>query len=208
MNNAFTAPASFIRNVRNRAPLKTISENWGRSIGYYGDADESTRIYRAILVYIEQGMGKASPLFEGVRAFIEKVQPRSMHYIVLPMSFGDDEALHHDGKAIRVTSGLNRLTGRKFLETCVSVAGDEPAERPYIPVLFPKTDYRSLYQGKVAVDRNDLLIFLNNDSSLQFSEKAGSAARRYRKQAVVVDYREGDSATWSFLPQDIRMVDF
>lgn len=198
-----TPPASFIRTVRSRAPLKTISENWGRRLGCYGDEDECTRLYRAVLVYIEQGLGAAAPLFEAVSTFIDKVQPATLHYVVLPLAFGNDDVLHHDGKAIALQGGFRYSAGRKFVETCVRVAGETAVERPYVPALFPPTDLRGLYQGKVSVDRNDLLLFLVRTAPPVFSPPAAAAVRRFRKQAVVVEYESEAHAEWSFLVEPV-----
>lgn len=197
-----TPSPSLVRKIRERAPTKTISENWGRTGGYYGDSDESTRIYRAVLVYIEQGLGAAQPLFEAVRKVIDKVQPNNVRYIVIPVAYGDDGQLHHGGRPIPVHGELRFTAGRVFLETCMKVSGDIAVERPYVPALYPKTDIRSLYQGKIAVDRNDLLLFITRTAPLMFAAQAVAKVRRCRKQAVVVSYDGAENAEWSFLTTD------
>jgi hypothetical protein len=51
------APSMVVRQARNRAPIRTTSENRGRSSENYGDEDSSTAGYGSALLYVRKRRG-------------------------------------------------------------------------------------------------------------------------------------------------------
>ncbi len=201
-DRAIMPPSGLRGRLGRHAPLKTTGENWGRRGGFYGESDSSTRIYRCVLLYIEQGLGGETALFEAIARLLDRVQPYGYSYNLLPLGYGDGEALVHDRRAIPVRFKIIPSQKNAFLETCAKVAGGAAVDDPVVPSLFPKTDLRSLYTGKVAVDRNDLLIFVRRAGRLVFSEQATAKARRYRRQ--ILDVAVGiDGVEWTYPLNDI-----
>ncbi len=99
-SSAFAAPYRIIRRIRNYAPSRTISENWGRSGGFYGDEDETTSGYESVLIYVRRGLGRPE-IIAPVIEFALKVQREySARWTLIPLSYGWSDELKHMGTDI------------------------------------------------------------------------------------------------------------
>jgi len=50
------------------------------------------------------------------------------------------------------------------------ISGNNTVRQAIIPELFPKTDMRSLYSGKIKIEKDDLLIIIGRKNEVIFSE--------------------------------------
>ncbi len=192
--SAFAAPYQIIRRIRNYAPSRTISENWGRSGGFYGDADESTSGYESVLIYMRRGLGRPEIIAPVIEFALEVQREYSARWTFIPLSYGWGDELKHMGTDIV----MNRSMGAdKITPVLCQVAGDvvEPGTA-VVPKLFPRTDIRSLYQGKVRVTERDLLVFVDLEDGPRLAEGIRISGQMKRRFVVVSVGDALDRADW------------
>ena len=192
--SAFAAPYQIIRRIRNQAPSHTISENWGRSGGFYGDADESTSGYESVLIYMRRGLGRPEISAPVIEFALEVQREYSARWTLIPLSYGWGDELKHMGTDIV----MNRSTrADKITPVLCEVAGDvvEPGAA-VVSKLFPRTDIRSLYQGKVRVTERDLLVFVDFEDGPRLDEGIRMPGQMKRRTVVVSVSDSLDRADW------------
>jgi len=194
----FTAPWRIISKARSRAPSRTVSENWGRSIGYYGDADETTHGYEAVLLYVRKGLGHMEIILPVVR-FAFKVQNELRKpWTLVPLSYGWGDELKHLGTDIPIRYVNDSANNRYIAKDICKLAGQELESDPaVVPQLFPRTDVRSLYGGKVKVTGRDLVVFVDGDGQLALDAALLRGARVRARDIVRVSVSdERDGCEW------------
>lgn len=196
----FHAPTPVVRTARNRAPTSTISENWGRNFGYYGDEESSTSGYGSALLYVRKGLGRPD-IVEAAVHFIREVQRHTTRrWTLVPLSHGWSNGLRHLGTDVQMRRDMNGEVIKRLVADTCAMAGDDLDEgRALVTSLFPPTDIRSLYGGKKRVERSDLLVFVDL-APPEFAGGPLETARRMRRQVVLMTVgAERDSVGWGFL---------
>jgi hypothetical protein len=200
-NQPFSPPSGLYSKISQAAPTITISENDGRRGGYYGDSDEETRGYRAVLVYIQQGLGSQHDLVRSVVRLILKAQrDAGIKWALVPLSFGrEDDKLHHEGKYFDLGPSAGSAADSVITDTILRISGTDPSSMPaVIPELYPKADMRSLYGGKTRVDETDLLAVIGIKDQVWFAEQLrDSITYRMQKHILLVEL-EDKVAHWRF----------
>src|SRR6056297_3276963 len=97
MMENYKAPQLLASNIKQDAPDFTVE---GDRRGYYGGGyDETYASFESVLIYIQKGLANYSELIENVVRLALQVQQESgRKYPLIPMSFGKEEELTHDGK--------------------------------------------------------------------------------------------------------------
>jgi hypothetical protein len=192
--SAFAAPYQIIRRIRNQAPSRTISENWGRSGGFYGDEDESTSGYESVLIYVRRGLGRPEIIAPVIEFALEVQREYSARWTLIPLSYCWGDELKHMGTDIVMNQSMR---ADKITPVLCEVAGDvvEPGA-VVVPKLFPRTDIRSLYQGKVRVTDRDLLVFVDFEDGPQLAEGILISGQMRRRTVVVSVNEDLDAAEW------------
>lgn len=192
--SAFAAPYQIIRRIRNQAPSRTISENWGRSGGFYGDEDESTSGYDSVLIYVRRGLGRPEIIAPVIEFALEVQREYSARWTLIPLSYGWGDELKHMGTDIVMNRSMR---ADKITPVLCEVAGDvvEPGAA-VVPKLFPRTDIRSLYQGKVRVTDRDLLVFVDFEDGPWLAEGIRISGQMRRRTVVVRLNEAMDTAEW------------
>jgi len=208
----YKPPQSIVRKIMNEAPSNTTSENYGRKGGYLGDADESSRAYHSVLVYVQKGLGEELELLKQVVKLILRVQKDAgIKYPLLPMSFGWGEDLHHEKKYFDLDYLNDWMLDNKITKVLSRVSGSESGDTPaIIPALFPKTDNRSLYTGKIKVNYEDLLVIIGKKDEVFFNAKLKpKLTSKIRKHILFVEI-DNENIQWYFKnyePKYINVTD-
>ena len=64
-----------------------------------------------------------------------------------------------------------------------------------IPQLFPKTDMRSFYHGKIKIDKDDLLVIIGREDEVFLSESLQEKIRgKLKKQVLSVEIGQNEVA--------------
>lgn len=130
-----------------------------------GDA----RGYRAVIAYIQSGLGDQEELARQVLSTVAKVQnDYHLKYPVCLFSFGwDDSQLHHAGEA---RQGVYRSNTNDWVRELCDLAGNTSSQSPaVVPCLFPNA---RMYSRKTHVEKDDLLLFFCRDRDVRLHEQA------------------------------------
>lgn len=201
---AFDKPTqSLIRKIKQTAPSYSID---GYRRGYYGGGDEETSSsFESVLIYIQKGLGGYDELIKQVVRLIFKVQKDGTRkYPLIPMSFGDEPKLTHEGKYYDLGYLNDAYNDIKITKTLVRLSGTEKTDNAIIPELFPKTDTRSLYTGKTRVTENDLLVIIGKKDQVFFEQSLEpKLIIKIKKHILFVEIEE-DNINWiykNYLPE-------
>lgn len=191
----FAAPRHVVRSLRDRRPSRTTSENWGRPGGFYGDDDGTTSGYETALLYVRRGLGRPEIIKPVIKFILEVQREYSARWTLVPMSFGWGDQLKHMGTDIVMHCSM---FADEILAPLCKVAGDvvTPGEA-IVPVLFPGTDLRSLYGGKVKATERDMLVFVDLAGGPKLADDVTTTAKMRRQSAIVIVNETLDAATWT-----------
>ena len=197
--------SSLFLKIRNEAPSITVSENYGRSGGYYGDEDIETRGYRAVLIYIQLGLAGNIDLFLNTARLVLSVQKGAcIRYPLVPLGFGTGNKLIHEGKYFDLGFSNDYANDFKIAETLMRISGNEVGNIPsIIPELYPKAGIRNLYGGKARVDESDLLVFIGKKNEVAFSSVLGPKINSRIKRHILLVEIEEDKTNWNFINHNI-----
>ncbi len=181
-------PNRIIQKLKNSAPRYDVSENSGRRGGYYGDANESAAGYKSICIYVQNGLAEYAELFKEIAKGIFKIQSNNMRkYPLVVFGFGNTAKLQHEKKHFAFGYLNDSFNDSKVSQTIVRISGSTQCNPAIIPELFPKTDSRSLYTGKIKIEREDLLIIIGKENEIFFSETIKEKITdRLKKQILLV----------------------
>lgn len=199
-------PNNLFRKIRDEAPLITLSENYGRSGGYYGDEDSHTRGYRGVLIYIQKGLGNYSDLVLNTVKLILSVQSEvGKKYPLVPFCFGDGDKLKHEGKYFDLGYSNDRFNDRRIADVLLNLSGNEPGYIPaVITELFPRVGTKSLYHGKTGFDRDDLLVFIGRKDEVVFSRILKQKITYNIKKHMLFVEIETDRVNWKFKIRELK----
>jgi hypothetical protein len=206
----FTASWPIVRKARDRAPSRTVSENVGRRGGYHDGADVTTRGYQAIVLYVRKGLGRPEIILPVVKFVFEVQQELRKPWTLVPLSHGWGDELKHLGTDLPMRYVNESSRSEKITDQICGLAGqDLELGQVAVQQLFPRTDARSLYGGKIKVTRDDLLVFVDFEEGMEFDYrlrlKLGPAMQR---QVVLAEMTpELDQVTWVFAPKKIRIAE-
>jgi hypothetical protein len=157
MNDEFNKYALF-RYLKRYAPtLDGTGLRASRRLEGYLSSDSEINAYRAVMYYIEKGLGEHQKVIQQVIEEVAKVQNRDRYtgYANCLFSFGwTGEDLKHEGKAKHFSRKANSI---KLSQKLCLLAGTDPPEEPIlVRRLFPPANpYASLRK----VTSKDLLLF-------------------------------------------------
>ena len=194
----FTAPWRITSKAVSRAPSRTNSENWGRSIGYYGDEDDTTRGYEAVILYVRKGLGHLEIILPVIQFAFEVQRGLRKPWTLVPLSYGWGDELKHLGTDILIRYVNQDADSRHYAKDLCNLAGQElEPGTAVVKQLFPRTDIRSLYGGKTGVTRNDLLVFVDGEGQLALDPALLRRARVRARDIVQVSVSdERDGCEW------------
>jgi hypothetical protein len=162
-------PGQIILKLKNAAPSYDVSENYGRRMGFYGDADESASGYKSVCIYVQNGLSEQKDLFREVARGIFKIQIENRRkYPLVVFGFGQAIHLQHEGKYFDFGFLNDSTNVSKVAEAISRISGSVNCNPAIIPELFPITDIRSLYSGKTRIERGDLLIIIGREHEIFF----------------------------------------
>jgi len=160
------------------------------------NAEEDVHGYKAVVVYIQQGLGQHTELINRVLSAVASFQhDNRLQYLVCLFSFGwEDGKLHHAGQAHQAR--WNSLTDGWAEELATLAGTDVPMADPVVTQLFPLV-WPSL-GAKGRVSREDLLIFFCDQRTVKFSE------------SVATDYHHAfqKNTLWFFLGEEPLGIEY
>jgi hypothetical protein len=180
----------------------------GRRCGYYDEEDESTTGYDSVLVYVRKGLGDQE-ILEPVIDFILKVQQgMGKPWPLVPLSHGWGSELKHLGRGILMGNANDRFARTRVAQEVASLAGNQSDPgQSVISSLFPRTDSRSLYKGKVSVTTRDLLVFVDFQNSLAFPSSVTTPPPLFKKGTVTVEVpADRSDSLWTYGPKKIQLA--
>jgi len=205
-SSSFKPPSSVTRKVTNLAPTRTVSENWGRSGGFYGDEDLTTAGFDSVLLYVRKGLGHMDILQPVINLALEVQNEVGIRWPLVPLSYGWGNTLKHLGTDIIMGYVNDWGTRERLAKKVCGLAGEglEPGIA-IVPQLFPQTDVRSLYGGKVRVTDRDLLIIVDVEGSVRFHPRIRDRLRSgIRKRMVLLEVtKDLSSGKWSPAPWEL-----
>jgi hypothetical protein len=164
-------PGQIILKLKNAAPSYEVSENYGRRMGFYGDADETASGYKSICIYVQNGLSEYNDLFKEVARGIFRIQSNNQRkYPLLVFGFGKSSHLQHIGKYFDLGFLNDTMNVSKIAEETSKISGSVSCKPAIIPELFPKTGLLSLYSGKTRIEGDDLLIIIGRENEVFFND--------------------------------------
>ncbi len=190
----YKPPRLLLSKVKSAAPSYSIERG-----GF--DAEDYYKAYESVIIYVQQGLSEYAELFKEVVKIVLKTQSDvGRIYPLLVLAFGNHSELIHDKKSFSLGYSYSYDTSylTKIVEVLIRLSSEQEANPAIIPQLFPKTDLRSLYEGKTKVKTNDLLVIIGKKSQVFFNEELeGKLKLKMIKRTLFVEV-EGNTATWSF----------
>jgi len=147
-----------------------------------------------VLIYVRRGLGRPEIITPVIEFAIEVQREYSARWTLIPLSYGWGDELKHMGTDIVMNRSMR---ADKITPVLSEVAGDvvEPGSA-VVPKLFPRTDIRSLYQGKVRVTERDLLVFVDLEGGPHLADGIRLSGQM-RRRTVVVSVNEAlDAVEW------------
>jgi hypothetical protein len=164
-------PAKIILKLMHAAPSYAVTENYGRRMGFYGDADETDSGYKSICIYVQNGLSEYNDLFKDVARGIFRIQSENRRkYPLIVFGFGKTNHLQHVGKYFEMGFLNDSLSVSKIAEELSNISGSVSCSPAIIPEFFPKTGLLSLYSGKTRIEGDDLLIIIGHENEVFFND--------------------------------------
>lgn len=204
----YKPPLALATTIRRNAPTSTLSENSGRSGGYYGDEDEETTGYKSVILLIQKGLAKYDELIlEVVRLILAVQKGYRKKYAIVPAVFGQGADLINGTRYFDMGYYTDRQSDQTIADILNKLTGEEKSDVPaIIPYFFPKTDNRSLYGGKTAIDKNDLIIVIGRKGEVVFADDLEMMLTDSFKRRVLFVEIDDNSAEWLY--QEFHPVSF
>lgn len=196
----YKPPTNLRNELRRNAPSSTLSENYGRSGGYFGDYDEETVGYSSILIYIQLGLAEHYDIIlEVVRLMLSIQSGYEKKYSLLPAAFGTGTDFIHKGKYFDLGYMTDNLLATKIAEALRDLSGTGKSEIPAIlPEFFPKTDMRSLYSGKTSFDKKDFMVIIARKGEWVLAEHLqDKITYDFKKRILLVEIDE-EAVNWKY----------
>lgn len=180
-------PYKIISRLKTNAPTHETG-GWGRRHGDFSDDGESSG-YKSVCVYVQNGLEEYFEQFKEIAKGIFKIQQgNNRKYPLIVFGFGDTDYLQHERKYFEF-GYINDIYNINIVaETIARISGKKLANPAIIPELYPRTDIRSLYQGKTKIDKDDLLVIIGKENQVYLDETLrGKIRRSFIKQILSVD---------------------
>lgn len=204
--NKFKIPNRVIADIQRYTPTYTVSENYGRSGGYFGDYDESASGYKSICIYVQNGLAAYIELFKEIAKAVFQIQSGNQRkYPLLIFGFGNTDHLQHERKYFDFGFINDSYNVQKVAITIARISGDNLISPGIITELFPKTDIRSLYNGKTKIERDDLIIIIGKKDEVFFSSKlVDKITTSLKKQILFVEIEDENRVNYIFKAQEVK----
>ncbi|ALO17450.1 hypothetical protein L21SP5_03857 [Salinivirga cyanobacteriivorans] len=173
----------------------------GDSRGYgYDEYEETYRSYKSVLVLVQKGLANYSDVFSAVADTIIKIQEEpGRKYPIIVASFGDKEHLEHEGKYFEMGYMYDRYQDTEIAKCMSQLSTEEEVCPATIPELFPKTDLRSLYDGKSTLPDEDILIIVGKKNEVFFhSNLKEKIIRRSKERCTLLVEIDANDVNWVF----------
>ncbi|MCX6152621.1 MAG: hypothetical protein NT007_00515 [Candidatus Kapabacteria bacterium] len=194
-------PSNSLRSsIKNDAPSKTLSENYGRSSGYDGDSDEYHAGYSAALIYVQTGLSEFEELFREVAKLVFFAQSGyRKKYPIVVAAYGNGSDFIHDKKYFDMGYLSDRFSDTKIMEVLKNLSGTDKSDIPaVIPDFFPKTDNRSLYSGKTRFEKDDLMVIIGKKEEVFFADHLQEKFSYSVKKRILFVEIDGDNVNWNY----------
>ncbi len=190
-------PNNLLHRVNQDVPSYQISENYGRRGGYYSDSEEYGKSYKSICIYIQNGLSNEIELFKVISKAVFKIQcDNKRKYPLLVFGFGKTEFLQHEKKYFDFGYTNSWHNANRVAETISRISGTNKVEMALIPELFPKTDIRSLYSGKINIERDDLLVIIGYKNQFALDEELKKRISHKKNKS-----KRGIGLSWKAKPE-------
>ncbi|MDP2363662.1 MAG: hypothetical protein Q8M94_07825, partial [Ignavibacteria bacterium] len=182
------------------APSRTASENDGRRGDYFGDYDEETRGFKAIMIYIQHGLAEYYELIREVVKLVLAVQSgNGGKYQIIPVAFGKGSNFSPLRQYFNMGYITDKLAEIRIADAIQEITGNEKSDVPaVIPDFFIKTDARSLINGKIRFEQKDLMVIIGKKSEVVFAEKLRNQFTVDIKKRILFVEIDENSVNWIF----------
>jgi len=193
----YKPPRVLASDIKTFAPTHTVE---GDRRGYLdGDYDETYSGYKSVIIYIQKGLSDYSELIENVARLALNIQKGGgRKYPLIPVSFGQEEELTHEGKYFDLGYINDYLNDTEIAKALMRLSTNKPVNPAIIPELFPKTDKRSLYYGKTEVNEDDLLIIIGKKDQVYFDKRIENKLKKSIQRRILFVEIAEDKINWIF----------
>jgi hypothetical protein len=205
MDNIKPTSTLFLK-IRRDAPSSTLSENYGRTGGYYGDEDEETSGYSAVMIYVQLGLQDYyDVILEAVRLVLKVQLGYRKKYPIVISAFGKGIEFIHEGKYFEMGYMNDKFSDTKIAEKLKLLSSKDTSETPaVIHKLFPKTDMRSLYGGKTRFEQNDFMVIIAKKGELIFANELELLLKQSVKKRILVLEIDEKNVFWNYKIFDFK----
>jgi hypothetical protein len=162
------------------------------------------------MLYVRKGLGRPEIILPVVRFAFEVQQELRKPWALVPVSHGWGDELKHLGTDLPMRYINESSRAESIAQEICRMAGQELDPGPVtVRQLFPRTDVRSLYGGKVNVTPDDLLVFVEPEGELLFDCRLRWVlGDRMQRQVVVAEAPPStDRLNWSFAGNRIEFTE-
>jgi len=190
-------PAKIILKLTHAAPSYAVTENYGRRMGFYGDADETASGYKSICIYVQNGLSEYNDLFKEVARGIFRIQSENRRkYPLIVFGFGKTNHLQHVGKYFEMGFLNDSMKVAKIAEETSKISGSVSCNPAIISELYPKPGLRSLYTGKTRIENEDLLIIIGRENEVFFNDTLQDKLTHSLKKRILLVEIGKESASY------------
>ncbi len=187
-------PISILSKIERQKPSYSIGNDYASS-------------YKSVIIYVQNGLAAEVELFKTIAKAIFTIQKSgSRKYPLLVFGFGDTEYLQHESKYFDFGYVNDSSNINKVAETISRISGTGIVRRAVIPVLFPKTDVRSLYHGKINVENDDMLIVIGSKDEVFFLCGLKNRIKSNIKKHILLVEIGNENIKYIFKPQELKFI--
>lgn len=192
MDKNFKPPRLLLRKITQTAPTHTINYD-------SEEYDVTFSSFESVLVYIQKGLEGYTNLVREVVKLILKVQyPSGRRYPLIPFSFGNEKTLTNERKYFELGYISDSNIYIKISEALIRLSTSIEVNHAVIPELFPQTDIRDLYRGKIKVTDKDLLVIIGKKDQVYFDISTKPILKLKIKKHILFVEIDGDIINWVF----------
>ena len=200
-------PANLIRKIRSKAPSFTYGERADRYPGRFTEGGETARIYKNVIIYVQNGLADKTNLFYVISKAIFKIQnSKKRKFRLFVFGFGNSDSLQEENKYYDFYHSRNSSDYKEVSEAISRISGINKVKQAIITELFPKSKGKYPFDGRTKVNEDDLLIVIGKKDEVCFHEDLKSIIKtRIRKHILLIEIEKED-IDYIFYPKEINYL--
>jgi hypothetical protein len=184
----FKVPFRIIQKLKITAPTYEVGENRGMRMDYHSEYEQTVSGYRAVCIYVQNGLSIYNDLFKEVAKGVFSIQTGNQRkYPLFVFGFGKTSHLQHENKYFDFGYLNDSSNVSRVAEAIANISGSIKCNPAIISELFPKTGTAGLYRGKTSIEREDLLVIIGKENQVFLDETLKNTLYYLKKQILLVE---------------------